>query len=436
MTSKGSKSLKNGSSSSISIINGQRSQKILQQYKFFPDRSVVIPVFKVLIDGKEYFTKIKEVRKIKVEKTKSKYIDFLLKVSKNELYVGEQTLFTLIFKYRKDLQVVDLGFSLPSFQHFWSKQIGQAKKYDEGMFVVQELNYVLFPQKSGKLIIPSLRVDVTVVDSRDNGMSFFGPPTRVEKIYSNELTFDIKSIPQKLFLIGEFSLKEKIDKKSIKAGEALTFDIQIDGRGNLDDIPEIKIDIPNATVYENKAVKTYDMIDGKYGGVYKKSFSIVANEDIIIPSVSLKYFDNKEKKVKELKTKEYKIDVEQKNQSEVLLYKEQKKQDVEPIVKVVKVSSSDKFLFFFFGFVFAALIFGLILYVIKFKTKKEIIELPLEKELKNANSVNALLNILLSYINVDTNLDKMIYKLENNEELDLKQFKKDVICIVKEKEIK
>lgn len=429
---------KNGSSSSISILNGKRTQKLLQQYRFYPDATLIIPKFKVMIDGKEYFTQPRQINRIEVKKTKSKYIDFSIKTSKNTLYVGEQALFTLTFKYRRDLQVVDLGFTAPSFQNFWSKQIGQPKKYEDGMFIVQELNYILFPQRSGNIKIPALKVDVSLVDSRNNGISFFGPPTRLEKVYSNELLFEIKPIPEDLLLIGDFKLKENIDKKIINAGEALTLDIQIEGRGNLDDIPKVKLDIPNATVYDNKATKMFNMLDGKYGGVYKKSFSIIANENITIPSIRIKYFDNKSNQIKELKTTEYKIEVKQKVKDELQLYKQHNNETIEPkeIIKVVNASRNDKLLFFFFGTVFAVLIFGLILYVIKLKANKSKEELPLAVEIKSAPSLNAVLNILLSYLNMDENLDKIIYKMENNKNLNLKQIKKDIIVIIKDKDIK
>ena len=430
----------NGSSSSISIINGNRTQKISKVYKFFPTKTVIIPKLKIIIDNKEYFTKQKTINEIKAQKTKSKYIDFVIDVSKKELFVGEQTIFTLIFKYRRDLQIVDLGFSAPVFNNFWSKQVGEPKKYNEGAFLVQELKYIIFPQKSGKIVIPALKVDVSLVDSRNNNMSFFGPATRIEKVYSNELTLDVKELPKNTFLIGNFKIKDNIDKKVLNAGEALNFDIQINGRGNIDDIPEIKLDIPNATIYDNKAVKSYDMVDGQYGGTYKKSFSIVANEDILIPSISLNYYDKKENIIKELKTKEYKVKVKKNVQKEVQLYKQQDKQneikEAKPIIKVVETSDNQKLLYFFFGLMTSFLICILIFYVMKIKSQNKQVELPLEKEVKKATSVNELLNILLSYINIDKDLDKMIYLLENNKTNNLKQIKKDIIAIIKQKEIK
>jgi len=279
-----------------------------------------------------------------------------------------------------------------------------------------------------------------LVDSRNNNMSFFGPSTRIEKVYSNELALNVKELPKDTFLIGNFKIKDTIDKKVLNAGEALNFEIQINGRGNIDDIPEIKLDIPNATIYDNKAVKSYDMVDGQYGGTYKKSFSIVANEDILIPYISLNYYDKKENIIKELKTKEYKVKVKKNVQKEVQLYKQQDKQneikEAKPIIKVVETSDNQKLLYFFFGLMTSFLICILIFYVMKIKSQNKQVELPLEKEVKKATSVNELLNILLSYINIDKDLDKMIYLLENNKTNNLKQIKKDIIAIIKQKEIK
>ncbi|NQY95042.1 MAG: BatD family protein, partial [Campylobacteraceae bacterium] len=267
---------KNGSSSSLSIVNGKRSEKLLQQYRFFPNKSVNLPPFKIVIDGEIYFTAPKLIKKVKIQKTKSNFLDFEITVSENNLYVGEQTIFTLKFKYRRDLQIVNLRYTPPSFDGFWFKEMAESKKYNEGLFVVQELRYILFPQKSGKIVIPALKMDISLVDSSASNTSFFGPPTKAEQVYSNELTMNIKTLPEDTFLIGTFSIEDKIDNKTIKAGEALNYEIQIQGRGNIDDIPEMKLEIPNATIYANKAIKKYDMINGKYGGTYKKTFSIVS----------------------------------------------------------------------------------------------------------------------------------------------------------------
>ncbi len=430
---------KNGSSSSLSIINGRRTQKLLQQYKFFPNKTVTIPSFKILIDGKDFYTKEKLITNVKVKKTQSDFLDYEIFVSSKKLYVGEQTIFTLKFKYRRDLQIVNLRYTPPSFDGFWSKQMGESKKYEDGLYVVQELKYVLFPQKSGRINIPALKMNISLVDSQSSNVSFFGPPTKAERIYSNELNLDIKKLPKNVFLIGDFTISNQIDKETLNAGEALNFEIEIEGRGNIDDIPELQLDIPNATIYANKATKIYDMINGQYGGTYKKSFSIVANEDIIIPHVLLNYFDKKQNKIIQLKTKQYNIKVKSNilNSNVLQLDKEKmlSSQAVEKKIKIVYTSDNQKILYFFFGFLFSSLIIGLIYYVIKFKEQTSHIETSLEKEIKQTQGINDLLNSLLSYINIDKDLDKMIFILESNKNLNFKQTKKDILKIIKDKNI-
>ena len=430
---------KNGSSSSLSIINGQRTQKLLQQYKFFPNKTITIPSFKIVIDGIDFYTKEKVITSVKVKKTHSDFLDYEISVSSNELYVGEQTIFTLKFKYRRDLQIVNLRYTPPIFDGFWSKQMGESKKYEEGLFVVQELKYVLFPQKSGKINIPALKMNISLVDSQSSNVSFFGPPTKAESVYSNELNFDIKKLPKNVFLIGDFTISNQIDKQTLNAGEVLNYEIEIAGRGNIDDIPELQLDIPNATIYANKATKTYDMINNKYGGTYKKTFSIVANENLIIPPVLLNYFDKKQNKTIQLKTKQYNIKVKNNNVNSDVLQLDKEKvlsaQTVEKKIEVVYTTDNQKSLYFFFGFLFSSLIIVLIYYVIKFKEQTSHIETSLEKEIKQTQGINDLLNSLLSYINIDKDLDKMIFILESNKNLNFKQTKKDILKIIKDKNI-
>ena len=108
---------------------------------------------------------------------------------------------------------------------------------------------------------------------------------------------------------------------------------------------------------------------------------------------------------------------------------------VKEVIKVVNTSDSQKLLFFFLGFIVSTLIIGLTIYGIKLREKKSAEELPLEKKIKMSKTNGELLNVLLSYINTDDDLDKMIYSLDENKNLDLKQVKKDVLKIVKQNNI-
>jgi len=206
-----------GTSRSITNINGNITSKITKRFRLFPTKDILIPSFTLTVDGKNYTTETKKVSKEKITKTDSIYFELNLKAKKKALYVGESTIVTVQFKHRKDMQIVDLGLAVPTFENFWSKQLENAKKYEEGNYIVQELEYLLFPQKEGSLTVEPIKIDVATLDLNRNSYSFFNRSTKNKRIFSNALTFDVKPLPQDVKLIGEFSLTSSVDKTHLKA---------------------------------------------------------------------------------------------------------------------------------------------------------------------------------------------------------------------------
>ncbi|MEA1914800.1 MAG: BatD family protein, partial [Campylobacterota bacterium] len=285
---------KNGSSNNITIINGKRSEHRVQSYKFFPNKSVLIPAFKIMIDGQEVFTKEHNITQKKIQKTKSNKFDLKIEVNKSKAFVGEDVKLVLRFKYAKNANILDLGFNNPVFENFWSKQYGKPKKYQKNGFIVQELTYLLFPQKKGLLKINPVKIDMILSDPKDP-YSFLGQGIN-KRLYSNDLQLEVDALPDDVALIGKFKLKSKVNKRTLKSGEATAYSITVEGRGNIDDLDDVKLDIPNVTIYENKAEQKYNVdTNGNYGGVYTKSFSIVAQDDFVIPSIEISYLDKKSK---------------------------------------------------------------------------------------------------------------------------------------------
>ncbi len=279
-----------GTSRSLQIINGNYDEKYSKTYKIVPTNNFTIPSFTFLINGKEVNSDEKNVSLQTVAKTSSPKFDLSLTPSKTSLYVGEEFLVKLIFKYKRGLQITNLGFEQPHFENFWYKKITNAnKRYEKNGFIIQELEFLLFPQKSGELTIDSLRVDVQLVDTSSSSgtFGFFSTVPKIVKIYSNELKFDVKKLPEDITLIGEFDIKTNINKTKVKQGESVSFKIDIAGVGNFDDIQDIKLDIDEATIYDNKPeIKTKYSAKG-YEGTYSKVYSIVPNNSIEIPSISL-----------------------------------------------------------------------------------------------------------------------------------------------------
>lgn len=429
-----------GTSSSTTIINGARNQTLTKTFAIMANNDIVIPSFKINVNGKIEETKSKIVKMKLVEKTVSDIYDLEIKVNKKEGYVGEDILFTLIFKYKKNAPIVDLNFYKPVFENFWTKELEAKKQTIQGEYIVQELNYLLFPQKDGKLVIDPLRIDAIVTDNSSQSYGFFNTQlTKSIPIYSNTLNLKVKPLPENIKLIGDFEISSTIDKDTINQGDAISYKLTIKGRGNLDDLDEIKLSIPNATIYDNKSKKEFDITNNLYGGVFNKTYSIVAQNNFEIPQISLKYFDKKTKTIKTIKTKSYNIKVNGVTKKTAVL--EVAKTKDTPIVsqtkvieKVVVTSDKQKILFFIFGIFFASIVISLYFILKNRRDKKE--DTPLIKQIKKTNSKQELLKILVVYINIDKQLDKIIYNLEDkNNSSDLKKLKKEILNIVKDKKL-
>ncbi len=425
-----------GSSQSTNIINGNYTSSIKNTFKIIANSNVLIPKLKFIIDGEIFYTQKKLIKLKKINKTISKDFDLSL-ISKNKnLYVGQSTNIKLIFKYNKNLQITDLSFIKPDFKDFWNRKTNkQSKRYEDNDYIIQELEFLLFPQKAGVLSIKPLKIAVQMIDNTVNSYSSLFQSTKNKYIYSNSLKFYVKPLPKNIHLIGKFNINASINKNKINQGEAVSYKLIIKGQGNFEDIKDIKLDIKDASIYDNKAKITTSYKNNIHQGEYVKNFSIIPNSSLIIPKITLKYFDKTNNKIISISTKEFKINVKNKKIKKVELEKKQEKNivRVKEIIKKQEVSFIDKFLYFICGTIFTLLMIVLYFYIKHIQKIKKQETLTLVVLLKKSKTKNELINILIPYIKKDSKLDDLIFKLENlktNE--DIKSIKKELILLAKE----
>jgi len=424
-----------GTSKSLQIINGDYNEKLTKRFKIVPSNDFTIPKFKFIIDDKEVYTEEKTVSLRTVNKTNSTNFDLTLIPSKDELYVGEDLVVKLIFKYKRDLQITNLGFEKPHFENFWYKRIeNKNDRYEQNGYIVQELDFLLFPQKNGELTVGPLRVDAQMMQSNSSTpFGFFSSVPKVEKIYSNKLSFNVKKLPENTSLIGDFNISASVNKIDIKQGESVSLKLEISGVGNFDDIEDIKLDIPNATVYDNKPDVKTKYSDLGYEGTYTKVFSIIPESSITIPSIKLKYFDKKNKKIVEKSTQEFNIKVEkaEKKQKVVLEKpKETKELTKEKVVIKENISTEEKIKYIIFGIIATLLILGLYKLVTLQGKEKVSKETPLNKLIKSSKDKNELIKVLIPYLKIDSTLDRLIFECESEKEF--KILKKEILTRIKE----
>ncbi|MGB5867796.1 MAG: hypothetical protein WBG69_08020, partial [Arcobacteraceae bacterium] len=99
-------------------------------------------------------------------------------------------------------------------------------------------------------------------------------------------------------------------------------------------------------------------------------------------------------------------------------------------VEVVKITSDEKIIYFLFGLV-VGIIIVIVFSYFKNKTGKNI-ETPLLKSIQNTKTPKELFKVLFVYINIDEELDKIIYKLETLSQEEFKKEKRNINNLIKE----
>ncbi len=424
------------SSNNLNVINSKITRTFIRKYSFVPTENFTVPSFKFIIDNNEVLTSKVEVKKQEVTKTRSKYADFELSISKDKVYVSEEFRLKLKFKYLDTLNLKGLSLAQVNFDNFWYKQTKNQKEYKEGEYYVYENEFLLFAQKSGTLTIEPFEMLMKLVDNSSTDFMLFNNYI-YKSIYSNKLTLEVKELPFNSKLIGEFNINSSLSKNQITQGDAVSFKVKIDGFGNMDDIEDIKLDIKDATVYENKPTINTNIVQNRYFGTYEKVFSIIPNEDIVIKPITIKYFDKNLQKVVEKSTPSYTIKVIKQIKKEEQILLPSKKEEAVKKVIVERFSYKSSILFFLLGVVFTLFIIYLYKYAINLKFNKQK-ESNLLAKIKNSKTKNELIKIVTIFLKLNENLDKKIFQLQDiSDEKSFQSLKKEIYIIVKnEKGIK
>ncbi len=325
---------------SNSWINGKRSFSKTYSYILTPTRKgkFTIKQATVEIEGQVYKTMPVEVvvtSPVEVPKDPNdpnyiadQNLHLVAEISKGNPFLNEDI--TVVYKLYFGRTVNVTNFTevdRPKYDGFWSHDMKITRfEIKPDSYKGQPYNSiiisrkVLYPQKSGKLSIEPLALNVSV-EVPTNRRDFFGGRiyTQVQKtVAAAKRTIKVKPLPEEgkpdnfTGAVGDFSFEVTTSKNTLKGGESLQASVQVKGKGNLKlfDLP--KLNVPSSLeVYEperSNSVRTN--LSGMQG-------SIVDNYTVVpqfqgkypIPSLSFSYFDPNTKSYKILSSPEVLIDV-------------------------------------------------------------------------------------------------------------------------------
>ena len=188
-------------------------------------------------------------------------LHLVAEISNSSPYLNEGISVVYKLYYSPQINVTNVGeIETPEFENFWSQNIKIPRlQIERGSFKGDNYNFVtwkktvLYPQKSGKLEILPLSLDVSV-DVPTNRRDFFG--NRIynqvsKKVTAGKRSINVKALPinaPESFngAVGKFEIKLNTNKTELNASESLQATVKISGNGNLKLFSPPSIQVPSS----------------------------------------------------------------------------------------------------------------------------------------------------------------------------------------------
>ena len=417
------------SSRNVSIINGDYKSVISKSYTIAPTKSFKIPSFKVHSDGQAFETQAIEIKVVKPSASKpGDAYSVQIVADKTKAYVGQPVKLSIKIKYKLNANIDKISVSEPKTENFWVKKDAKPVQSMENDWVIQTYHYLLFPQKSGTFTIDPVVANIDKVSrAARSGGNFFNDPffdafnSKIlrKKIFSNQLSIDVKALPNNLEVYGAFHIKASVDKTTTVANKPVNMTIKITGIGNIDDIKKFSLNLPNVVEYSDKPSLKSNFTEGEYGGVFTQKIALIADQDFVIPSLKFSYFE-KDKKVAVTKnTQPISITVKGGITTPVAKIQKAPKNKAKttsnlqvPTPSFAGENSGLKYWYLLIGLLIGIVsTLGVLYFNHPDKTEQE---MPIIKKIKKSKGDKELFDILLGVTKEDAYINEIVEKLEEN----------------------
>ena len=249
--------------------------------------------------------------------------------SKTDVY--EQEAILLTYKIYTKVNLTQLHGDMPDLKGFhtqevelpsqkqWTLEHYKGSNYNTTVYS----QYVLFPQQSGKLEIPSITFDGTIsqmVASADPFDAFFNGGSYVnvsKKIVTPKVMINVKELPAGKPAnfsggVGEFTISSSISTQELKTNDAITLKLVISGTGNMKLINTPEVGFPqDFEIYDPKVENKFNLTRSGLAGSKVIEYLAIPRHagNYTIPPVEFSYFDLKSQSYKTLKTDAYTLNV-------------------------------------------------------------------------------------------------------------------------------
>ena len=257
--------------------------------------------------------------------------DLFIKVSASKQHVREQEPILLTYKVYTLVGLTQLSGKMPDLKSFYTREVPLPQ---EKSFKIETLNgrqyrtvtwqqYVMFPQATGKLEIPSITYDgIVAMQNRniDPFEAFFnGGSGYIEvkkQIKAPSITIQVDPLPQRPTNfsggVGSFDISASIDKTEVKANEAVNLRVVVSGVGNMKLLKQPVVKMPkDFDSYDAKVTdKTKLTVNGLEGSIVYDFLAVPRHQGTFeIPAIEYTYFDTKTNSYKTVRTEPFTLKV-------------------------------------------------------------------------------------------------------------------------------
>ena len=257
--------------------------------------------------------------------------DLFIKVSANKQRVHEQEPILLTYKVYTLVDLTQLEGKMPDLTGFHSQEV---KMPQQKTFHIENVNgrnyrcvtwsqYVMYPQMTGDLEIPSITFNGTVIQQNRNVDPFEaflnGGSGYVEvkrSIKAPGLKIHVDPLPKRPDNfsggVGKFNISAQLNKTEVKANDPITIRVVVGGVGNLKLIKQPVVNFPkDFDKYDPKVTdKTKLTANGVEGNMIYDFLAVPRNQGkYTIPPVEFTYYDISANAYKTIKTQSFDLDV-------------------------------------------------------------------------------------------------------------------------------
>ena len=342
---------------SYSSVNGKMtsSSSVTFTYILMPksEGNFTIPPAKIEVKGEEYTSNSVDIKVLPADQSVASQQgnsnrrrqnnitstnigddDLFMRATLNKTKVYEQEAVLLTYKVYSAVNLTNLSFPTPELKGFNIQEVElpQEKQFELEHYNGRNYNtivwrqFVLFPQESGKLQIPSLDFEAVVAVQNRRSMDpfemmfngFAGYVDVKKMLKTKPLELEVEKLPFGKPAdfsggVGNFSISSTISDTNLKTNSEFTLKVTVKGAGNMRLLGNPQLELPVEfesydPVIDNKFRLSANGFKGEK--VYEYLITPKASGTYTIPAVHMSYFDTSTNTYKTVETKPFTVNVE------------------------------------------------------------------------------------------------------------------------------